>query len=212
MITKHQYLHKYPIPKDSEKLIVGTIHPHNHENFLLPFFYGSTLNIWSILNEAYNNEMGEKINLESLLNFLKKHKIAVSDTILECKRRNPTALDEDLLPLKLNKDIVDQIKNSNIREIFFTSGFQKTSAFKLFYVDILGLKITQEIRRDRGITLDKAVFGRPVKLTILYSPSGASNMGLSRNKVYLENKYKYLSSSRPVFDFKVDYYRNSFKN
>jgi hypothetical protein len=35
--TTHQYLDKYPISKDSEKLIVGTIHPHDHDNFTIPF-------------------------------------------------------------------------------------------------------------------------------------------------------------------------------
>ncbi|MBK6965069.1 MAG: hypothetical protein IPH20_14305 [Bacteroidales bacterium] len=53
MITIHQYLDKYPISRDSKKLIVGTIHPHDHENFGIPFFYGNRSSIWKILSEAF---------------------------------------------------------------------------------------------------------------------------------------------------------------
>lgn len=210
MITTHQYLDKYPISADSRKLIVGTIHPHNHHKFILPFFYGNTLSIWTILNEAFNKEIGQEISVDGILKFLKKHKISVSDTIIKCNRKNPTAFDTDLIPITLNHALTDQIKNSKITEIFFTSGFQKNSAFKLFYKDILGLKITPEIRKARQTILDKNIFGRPVKLVILYSPSGSSNIGLSTSKIYLESKHKYAKSARPVYDFKVDYYRQSF--
>ena len=210
MTTDHQYLDRNPISADSEKLIVGTIHPHDHPNFKVQFFYGNKLSIWTILNEAFDKEIGKEINLDGILEFLKRHKISVSDTIIKCNRKNSTALDKDLIPLTLNTKLVDQIKNSNIKEIFFTSGFQKNNAFKLFYVDILGLKITPEIRKARQTTLDKSIFGRPVKLIVLYSPSGSSNVPLSTSKIYLDNKHKYLKSARPVYDFKVDYYRDNF--
>lgn len=106
--------------------------------------------------------------------------------------------------------MIDSIRNSEITEIFFTSAFGKNSAFKLFYLDILGLKITPDIREKREVILDETIFGRQVKLTALYSPSGASNIGLSKTKKYLENKTKYTNSPRPVYDFKVDYYREKF--
>ena len=210
MTTNHQYLDKYAISSDSEKLIVGTIHPHDHNNFIVPFFYGNKLSIWTILNEAFNNEIGQEITLDGILKFLERHRISVSDTIIKCDRKNPTALDKDLIPLTLNTGLVDQIKNSNIKEIFFTSSFQTNNAFKLFYVDILGLKITPDIRKARQTTLDKSIFGRPVKLIVLYSPSGSSNVPLSTSKIYLDNKHKYSKSARPVYDFKVDYYRDNF--
>ncbi|MBK6965070.1 MAG: hypothetical protein IPH20_14310 [Bacteroidales bacterium] len=59
--------------------------------------------------------------------------------------------------------------------------------------------------------LDNEVFGRKVKLKILYSPSGSSNVGLSKCRLYLDNKSKYENSSRPVYEFKVDYYRQAFE-
>ncbi len=211
MRTTHQYLDKYPISADSEKLIVGTIHPHNHENFDIPFFYGNVTSLWTILSEAFPNDLREPLTLDGILKFLKTKRISVSDTIKKCERINPTALDKDLIPIELNDQIKEDIKNSKIKEILFTSGFGKNNAFKLFYVDLLGLKISKEIKANRQVILDKSIFGRPIKLTVLYSPSGSSNVGISKSKSYLLDKHKYAKSKRPVYDFKVNYYRELFK-
>jgi len=67
MITKHQYLDKYPISKKSEKLIVGTIHPHDHESFIIPFFYGNVTSIWTILSEAYPEDLKSKHPVKPVL-------------------------------------------------------------------------------------------------------------------------------------------------
>lgn len=212
MITRHQYLEKYPINSVSEKLIVGTIHPHSHEKFQLPFFYGNKNSLWRILNEAFPHELSETDNLDlaGILNFLSKYKISVSDTICECERITNSALDKDLMPTHLNHSIIEDIRQSKITKILFTSGFGKNNAFKLFYENILGLKVTPEIKANREIELDKNIFGRSIKLSVLYSPSGAANTGLVKSKTYLANKEKYVNSKKPVHDFKVDYYRQKF--
>lgn len=210
MRTTHQYLDKYPIDPSSEKLIVGTIHPLGHEKFMLPFFYGNVGSLWSIFSDAFPEELKKPLTLDGVLQFLKNHRISMSDTILVCERKKPTALDEDLIPIALNTGIVEQIRRSNIKEIFFTSGFGKNGAFRLFYEKILGLKITAKIKQDRQLISDNCIFGRPVKLIILYSPSGASNVGLSQTKLYQESKDRFLKSTRPVYDFKVQYYRHMF--
>ncbi len=210
MITEHQYLDNYPIKTDSEKLIVGTIHPHDYNSFAIPFFYGNVTSLWKILSEAFPDELSQPLTLEGILKFLEVKKISVSDTIRKCRRENPTALDKDLIPIELNNQILDDIKNSNIAEILFTSGFGKNNAFRLFYSEILGLKITKEIRENREVIVDNEKIGRPIKLTVLYSPSGSSNVGISKSKPYLANKRKYENSIRPIYDFKVDYYREKF--
>lgn len=210
MRTTHQYLDKYPITADSEKLIVGTIHPHDHANFTIPFFYGNVTSIWTLLSDAFPNDLQRPLTLDGILKFLKTKRISVSDTIRKCERINPTALDKDLIPIELNKQIIEDIKNSKITEILFTSGFSKNNAFKLFYVDILGLVITKEIKANRQVILDKSIFGRPIKLIVLYSPSGSSNVGISKSKTYLVDKHKYVKSKRPVYDFKVNCYRELF--
>lgn len=210
MITTHQFVPDYPILPDSRKLILGTIHPHDHENFLLNFFYGNEGSLWKILSEAFPQDLKSPSSLPEIISFLRKHKIAISDTILQCARKNPTALDSDLIPIKLNFDLIDQIKKSQVSEILFTSGFGKNNAFRLFYVNILNQKITKQIREEKSVILPPTIFGRFVKLTILYSPSGSSNVGVSKSKLYLENKLKYEKFDKPVKQFKIDYYKEKF--
>lgn len=69
MITTHQYLGKYPIAIDSEKLLVETIHPHDYQTFKISFFYGSKLSIWTTLNEAFPYELGNPISLLGIIEF-----------------------------------------------------------------------------------------------------------------------------------------------
>lgn len=209
--TKHQYLKLYPISPDSHKLILGTIHPHHHEGFQVSFFYGNVMSLWNILSESFPGEISNPITLDSILRFLNNRKISMSDLIIECDRKNDTALDEDLIPTMLNHDLLRQISNSKIEDLYFTSGFGVNNAFKLFYVDLLKQKINAEIRTHREIILDDRFFGRPVKLHILYSPSGLANTGMSKSKLYIENKHKYAGSKRPVSEFKIEYYRSKLE-
>ncbi|MDR0338140.1 MAG: hypothetical protein LBI18_13730 [Planctomycetaceae bacterium] len=208
--TVHQYLDLYPVDPNSEKVIVGTIHPHNTNEFKIPFFYGSKLSLWELLQRASGGEIGQPITLSGILKFLRKHKISVSDTIRECDRKSTSWADSDLIPTRLNTELLQQIRNSNIREVLFMSGFGNTNAFKLFYVDMLGRKITPDIRLHREVQLEADVFGHSVKLSILYSPSGAANIALAQSAIYRQNQSKYAHSSTPLYDFKVDYYREKF--
>ena len=208
--TVHQYLDKYPIDPCSERVIVGTIHPHDTVSFKIPFFYGSRLSLWELLDKASGGEIGKPISLEGVLRFLHHHKISMSDTVRECRRISTTWADNDLIPIRLNTELLDQIRHSAIREVLFMSGFGKNNAFKLFYVDMLGQRITPKIRKEREVILEPSVFGRPVKLTILYSPSGAANIALAQSEIYRNNKQNYVFSPTPVYDFKVDYYREKF--
>jgi hypothetical protein len=210
-ISVHQYLDRYPIDPRSEKAVVGTIHPHHTEQFKIPFFYGSKLSLWKLLDRASGGEIGQPITLESVLRFLQRHKISMSDTIRECRRTATPWADNDLIPTRLHTELLEQIRRSRIRDILFMSGFGKTNAFRLFYVNMLGKKITPEICRQREVRLDSSIFDRPVKLTVLYSPSGAANIALAQSEIYRNNKSKYLDSPTPLYDFKVDYYREKFE-
>lgn len=210
MITQHAYLHLYPIEPDSKLLILGTIHPHDTNNFLISFFYGNKNSIWNLLSDAFPGALQRPITLDGVLSFLKSRKIAVSDNIVQCRRQNPTALDKDLIPETLNLDMVQQIRQSKIERILCTSAFGRNNAFKLFHESILGQRLTPAIRANREILLAPEIFGRHVLVKALYSPSGSANISLSKHPLYLNNRNKYAGSSRPVYDFKVDYYREQF--
>jgi G:T/U-mismatch repair DNA glycosylase len=208
--TVHKYLALYPIDPASEALIVGTIHPHWDERFQVPFFYGNVCSIWKILHTAFPMELTDPFQLVSIRNFLQGRKISMSDMIVRCDRKTDSALDKDLVPTELNRALWQQIQNSTIKKIYFTSGFGKNNAFKLFYKDLLGRRITPEIRKNRGITLEPEVFGRPVSLHILYSPSGAANTGLVNSTAYKSVAHCYAHHSTPVQAFKIDYYWKAF--
>ena len=210
MITKHQYLDLYPISPNSKLLILGTIHPHNTDEFQIPFFYGNRNSIWNILGDAFPGALPNPVTLDGVLSFLQQRKIAVSDTIKQCRRVNPTALDSDLIPELLNDKLLAQIRQSKIERVLCTSAFGKNNAFRLFFKDLLGQKITPTIRASREVILEPEVFGRPVLIKALYSPSGSANISLSKHPLYLSRKDEYAGSSRPVYDFKVDYYREQF--
>lgn len=213
MLTSHAFIDKYPIDPSSEKLILGTIHPANPGRFPLQFFYGSAGTLWKILSDAFPGELNQPITVEGIRQFLERRSISMSDTVRTCKRKRDTAFDEDIIPVELNHSLVDQVKHSSIHTIYFTSGFGKNAAFKLFYQEILGKKITNDIRLNREVIITEP-FDRPVKLIILYSPSGAGNIGLAQSKLYKENRAEWVpqGSVRPVYDFKVEYYRRMFGN
>lgn len=210
MITHHQYLDHYPINADSKLLILGTIHPHETDCFLIPFFYGNRNSIWNLLSDAFPGELPRPITLEGVRSFLAARKIAVSDTIRRCRRKNPTALDRDLIPEAFHHGLLQQIQQSKIERILCTSAFGKNNAFKLFYENILQLKMSPAIRTEREVLLAPKIFGRPVLIKALYSPSGSSNVPLSKHPLYLKTRDKYSDSPRPVYEFKVEYYREQF--
>lgn len=210
LITEHKFIEKYPINPSHKRLILGTIHPHYVSDFKIDFFYGNECSLWKILHEAFPDLLEKPDDKDNILKFLNSTETSVSDTVLRCKRLSNSALDKDFIPLELNYSLVDEIKNSQIEEIFFTSGFDKNNAFRLFYEEILKLKITPDIKINRQVVLPSEIFGRNVKLTILYSPSGAANRALVNSSMFKMNKELYNQFPDPIKQFKVDYYREKF--
>jgi hypothetical protein len=210
MVTHHQYLAQYPVDPASATLIVGTIHPHDHANFKVDFFYGSECSLWSILHEAFPSELSNPYCLDDIKGFLRRRRISMSDMILECRRLTPSALDKDLIPLRLNEELPDQIRRSSIREVLFTSGFGKNAAFSLFYRKVLKRPITALIQKNREVTLEPGLFGRPVRLRILYSPSGNAIRGVIRSKRYKMDSHMFERLPAPVKVFRVEDYRRIF--
>ncbi|MCT7581266.1 hypothetical protein [Aliarcobacter butzleri] len=203
--TKHKYISKYPIKQSDESLILGTIHPHDIGIFKLEFFYGNKNSLWNILGQAKSLKLD---NLENILIFLRNHKIAISDMILQCDRENPKITsDKDLYNIVLNENLKDEILNSQIKTIYFTSGFSKNNCAKLFF-DLFKLKIPKNWKDNYEINID--FFGKNIKCVILLSPSGASNIGIVKSEIYLKNKEKYKSSKTPIKDFKIDFYKQKF--
>lgn len=204
--TVHKFIDKYPIRLDDKSLILGTIHPHMLENFKVDFFYGNKNSLWDILGHAKNIQL---TTLTDITNFLLKNKISISDLVLQCNRKHSgITSDKDLYKLILNKKIKDEILNSNIETIYFTSAFGKNNAATLFF-DMFELEIPQNWKNTYEMNIN--FFGKKIKCVILLSPSGASNMGISKSKIYLNNKDKYTTFKTPVKQFKIDFYKEKFE-
>lgn len=209
IVTMHHYINKYPIPPDSRKLILGTIHAHDRSRFKIDFFYGNMGSLWTIFHKAFPLELTDPRSVASIQGFLTGRRIAMSDVVAQAARKKLTALDADLIDIQLHEDLLPQIRRSAITDIYFTSGLSTNGAFRLFYTRLLKQPITAEMRGRKEFELGDAFFGRPVRLHILISPSGAANISLSRDPDYLTRSHQYKGKS-PVLAYKIDYYRKTF--
>lgn len=209
METTHRFIDKYPIDAESKHLIVGTIHAPKTEK--IDFFYGSSISIWKLFHDAFPEIDLDPTNLDSILSFLKRNKISVTDTIVKCNRINPElASDENLEKIVYNIALKDQLLKSKIENLYFTSGFSKNSAFKNFYIDILK-NGWMEGRFRESKKFDITIDNRPFTCHILYSPSGAANQSIGRLTEYKSTKQQYLSSAfPPTYAFRVARYKEIF--
>ena len=211
ILTKHLYISKYPINQFSKSLILGTIHPHNDanniSNFKIDFFYGNKNSLWTILSEAKNIRLD---TLNEILKFLAQNKISISDMILECERLNDkVTADKDLQNLVVNQNLKNEILKSDIETIYFTSAFNKNNAAKLFF-DLFELQNQIPINWKNTYEINIDFFGKKIKCVILLSPSGASNIGISKSKIYLDKRKEYIKFKTPVKQFKIDFYKEKF--
>lgn len=209
-ITQHKYIVKYPINSECEFLILGTIHPHNDLLFKFPFFYGNVGSLWDIVGNACNIQFNY---LNNILHFLKKYKICLSDMILECHRDNcKETADSKLKNLVLNQDLLNQILESNIETIFFTSGYGKNNATKLF-LDTFNSYITNKNDIDKyqfTIKLSNQTKCKYIKCIVLLSPSNSANRSIPKTLIYKNNSVYYPKTKGYTKGFKIDFYKEKF--
>ncbi|GAB6045195.1 DNA-deoxyinosine glycosylase [Caminibacter profundus] len=83
--------------EDSEILILGTF--PSIKSFENNFYYSHPKNqFWDILSIIFNDKKPDSI--EKKINFLKRHKIALWDTVCECKRNKGNSRDDNLEIIK----------------------------------------------------------------------------------------------------------------
>ena len=85
------------IDKNSEILILGTF--PSIKSFEKSFYYSHPKNqFWDLLSDVFNDKKPK--NIKEKTEFLKKHKIALWDSICECKRKHGNSRDDNLEILK----------------------------------------------------------------------------------------------------------------
>lgn len=206
--TTHRYLNQYPIKNSSTSLIIGTIHPHLVNEFVIDFFYGNVGSFWSILSEAFPSRNFN--NRDEIINTLNSYNVSITDMISKCSRENEhITQDAKLFDVVLNIDLIENgIKNSKIDTIFFTSRFGKNNAAKLF---TKAFKIKCDFNSETSeFYIPESFFGRKIRCIVLFSPSNNANIGISKSKSYLKNKFKYEDIKHPIKQFKIDFYREKF--
>jgi hypothetical protein len=212
----HPHLHYFEKQKNWRYLILGTFPPNtslrNPEKLYLDYFYGNKGFLWKIIHDIYSSKgysffsSDKTKNLQEILRWQKDYCVALSDTIISCKRKTPqSSYDSDLVDIVYNHALKQVIfDNINvINKIIFTSSYGKNSAFENFKI-IMGTDI-EKIR-------SKLVTGLP-------SPSGSANitffntnteetLGLTRDF------YEYVLQQQPhmIPAFEKRWHQKKYKN
>jgi len=135
MILKNKKLiHPFDpvIFENSKILILGTF--PSIKSFENNFYYSHPKNqFWDILSIIFKDK--KPLSIEEKINFLKKHKIALWDSICECKRKEDNSRDDNLEVLK-PCDIKNLLKKyQNIKKTAVTSRLAE-KVIKKHYPDL----------------------------------------------------------------------------
>jgi len=206
--TIHKYIDNYSIGKNSTKLIVGTIHPHLTESFIIDFFYGNTGSFWDILSNAFPKLRFN--NLKEIIASLGNYNVAITDIIRQCDRENVNVTaDSELFNIIYNyEQIQEGINNSLIETIYFTSRFGKNNAARLF-VDKFNIRCAFN-QSTSEFLIPVNHFGRQIRGVVLYSPSNNANIGITKAAPYLYKKAHYQKFEHPIKQFKIEFYQEKF--
>lgn len=210
----HPWLKDYPIESNSKRLIIGT-HPPMPYNGNLKFYYGNMNEFWRLMSEVYIDDefyrLGKIPELIKILSFLKKHEFSITDLVYETKDGS-FSVDNEMIILKLNPFLYYWLRNSNINEIYFTSfNSNKNSAFSLFKRWLKENQIPIKISPVKNWIADSfeiELFGRKIRLFILYSPSPTARRGIPRSKYYIQWSLK--TTNPNVDDFRIWWYKKKF--
>jgi G:T/U-mismatch repair DNA glycosylase len=153
----HPYLNEGNI-KGCTKLILGSFpvyactNPDNIEKLTIRntegtvrFFYGSCKSrFWGLYHQFIDNNVTVPIKKEIAIDSLKKHKIAISDTIKSCKRKGTSALDSDLTDIDYNIEMIQKMIKSGVTMILCTSKGVLSDLNKRILLPLEGMKIDEQ--------------------------------------------------------------------
>ncbi len=104
----------FPIGKFSNPKRRSEIKEHEFN-----FFFGGEKNLlWKLLGHAFDMPVSTVDDLKKLLS---KNKLAIGDVIKSCKRVDGGGSDSDLYDIEWNKNLLNVIRENDIRTLYFTS-------------------------------------------------------------------------------------------
>lgn len=181
-------------PPKAKVLILGTFPTHGR-NWKFNFYYPGRSNFfWRLLGDVFDykfeHNKGDEA-VEERKRFCIKHKIALSDTILSCRRLVATSSKDSDLEICEMMPIVAMLReHTSINTIILTSSSGAVSAHQLFYKHLAEQQVAYLVAETKppihgSFNLD----GRLINVYTLYSPSG---INIGRYSIALEMFRKYL--------------------
>ncbi|MEO1928452.1 MAG: DNA-deoxyinosine glycosylase [Nautiliaceae bacterium] len=139
--------------KESEILILGTF--PSIKSFENNFYYSHPKNqFWEILAEIFQNK--KPASIKEKIEFLKKHKIALWDTICKAKRKENNSRDDNLEIIE-PCDIKKLLKKyPNIKKIAVTSRLAQ-KVMKKYFPDLKIIYLTSPSPLNARINLNQKV-------------------------------------------------------
>ncbi len=209
------FLHSHPyppfIPKNSTKLIVGTIPPPRFStnelyNDDVDFCYGSKFGLlWPLMEKIFGLKLdyqNTKKAIDQRKSLLKIKKIGICDMIDSCEREKINASDLGMKNIVLRNLISILKTNPTIKTILFMGGNSKNGPEYLFRKQ-LRLRSLQ-FKPDNNISPkihEIDINDRIIQTVSLISPSNAANRSIGSNSFYKNQKVK--NESFSTFDFRL---------
>ncbi|MDQ7916961.1 uracil-DNA glycosylase family protein [Mesonia sp. MT50] len=217
---KHQ--HPYPpfIPKNTTKLIVGTLPPPRFTtgDFKpddVNFCYGSRDGqLWKIISKIFKLDLTYNNSAEAIQErkeVLIKNHIGVCDMVEYAYREKIDASDIGMQKPRL-RDMIGILKeHPKVDTLLFTGGNSKNGPEYFFRRHIKGFrdiqlkKVSLEVPRIHQFLLE----GRLIKTVSLTAPSGAANRAVGSMGLYKQMKLK--NPELDTIDFRVLQYEPFFR-
>lgn len=157
----HPYL-KEGIVKGATRLVLGSFpvfactDPDSSEkrqirntDGTVRFFYGSSKNkFWGLYHEYIDSDVIVPVSKTAALKSLRKKKIAISDIIVSCRRRNKSALDSDLNDKEYNVEMIQIMIQNGVTKVLCTSKGVMTDFDGKVMSSIEGVKFDQALTKD----------------------------------------------------------------
>jgi G:T/U-mismatch repair DNA glycosylase len=217
------FIHKHPykpfIPKNTTKLIVGTLPPPrfsigNFKKGDVDFCYGSIDGqLWKILDEIFELNLRyetTELAIEQRKNFLLKNNIGICDIVASCERRKIDASDLGMENIELRNLFYFLKKHISVTTLLLTGGNSKNGPEYHLRRQLKKHKISLEqvSNETPKIHQFKISQHRNIKVVSLTAPSGAANRAVGSNP-----QYKLLKKQNPkfnTFDFRILQYKKFF--
>ena len=216
------FLHTHPyqpyIPKNTTKLIIGTIPPPRFSiNNLLEkdvhFCYGSKYGLlWPILDNIFNLHL-EYQNTQNAIDqrkkFLENNLIGICDVVESCERDKIDASDIGMQNLKLRNILFYLSKNPTINTILFMGGNSKNGPEFLFRKHLKANHFKLQLKSKNSPKIHHFTFeNRNIQTISLISPSNAANRSIGASPNYKQQKKE--NKNFTTTQFRINQYKKFF--